>query len=80
MCQKLMLGLAFTATRFASPLSAQEHFDPKGKLPSQITISLLNQLRGELPFEDRRDCDDASRGFIAAPEYKQIMADAGNVA
>ena len=57
-----------------------KHFDPKGKLPSEFTIELQNGLRKSLPFEDKRDFEEAKKGFIAAPEYKQIMADAGHVA
>ncbi|MDH6242206.1 alkyl sulfatase BDS1-like metallo-beta-lactamase superfamily hydrolase [Polynucleobacter sphagniphilus] len=57
-----------------------KHFDPKGNSPSQFTIELQNGLRKTLPFEDKRDFEEAQRGFIAAPAYKQIMADAGNVA
>ena len=30
-------------------------------------------------FEDQRDFEEAQRGFLAAPEYKQIMAAAGDV-
>jgi alkyl sulfatase BDS1-like metallo-beta-lactamase superfamily hydrolase len=56
------------------------HFHPKGKPPSTFTIELQEGLRATLPFEDRRDFDEARRGFIAAPPYKQIMAEAGNVA
>jgi alkyl sulfatase BDS1-like metallo-beta-lactamase superfamily hydrolase len=37
-------------------------------------------LRQTLPFEDKRDFEEAQKGFIAAPPYKQIMAEAGNVA
>ncbi|MCZ6917289.1 MAG: MBL fold metallo-hydrolase [Gemmatimonadetes bacterium] len=33
-----------------------------------------------LPFADVRDFEEAARGFIAAPSYTQIMADAGHVA
>ncbi len=57
-----------------------KHFDPKGKLPSKYTIEIQNRLRENLPFEDERDFAEASKGFIAAPDYKQIMAEAGNVA
>ena len=57
-----------------------KHFDPKGKLPSEFTIELQNGLRKSLPFEDKRDFEEAKKGFIAAPEYKQIMAEAGHVA
>jgi alkyl sulfatase BDS1-like metallo-beta-lactamase superfamily hydrolase len=57
-----------------------KHFDPKGKMPSKFTIELQNGLRKSLPFEDKRDFEEAKKGFIAAPPYKQIMAEAGNVA
>ncbi|WP_394229667.1 alkyl/aryl-sulfatase [Shewanella colwelliana] len=57
-----------------------KHFDSKGKAPSQFTIDSQNSLRQSLPFDDKRDFEEAQRGFIAAPEYKQIMAEAGNVA
>lgn len=57
-----------------------KHFDAKGKAPSKYTVELQNGLRKSLPFEDKRDFEEAKRGFIAAPKYKQIMADAGNVA
>lgn len=56
------------------------HFDPKGKLPSAQTIEIIERLRESRPFEDERDFEEAKRGFIAAPDYKQIMAEAGHVA
>ena len=57
-----------------------KHFDEKGKLPSKYTIDVQEGLRKSLPFDDKRDFEEAKRGFIAAPDYKQIMAEAGNVA
>ncbi|MBU3547483.1 alkyl/aryl-sulfatase [Polynucleobacter sp. MWH-Jannik1A5] len=57
-----------------------KHFDVKGKMPSSYTVELQNGLRKTLPFEDKRDFEESKRGFIAAPTYKTIMADAGNVA
>jgi alkyl sulfatase BDS1-like metallo-beta-lactamase superfamily hydrolase len=57
-----------------------KHFHPKGKMPSKFTIELQNGLRKTLPFEDKRDFEEAKKGFIAAPQYKQIMGEAGNVA
>ena len=57
-----------------------KHFSPKGKMPSKFTVELQNGLRKTLPFEDKRDFEENKKGFIAAPEYKQIIADAGNVA
>ena len=57
-----------------------KHFHPQGKMPSKFTIELRNGLKATLPFEDERDFEEAKKGFIAAPPYKQIMADAGHVA
>ena len=57
-----------------------KHFDAKGKMPSKFTIELQNGLRKSLPFDDKRDFEEAKKGFIAAPDYKQIMAEAGHVA
>ncbi len=56
------------------------HFHPQGKMPSEHTRQLQQVQRDTLPFSDQRDFDEAKRGFIAAPPYKQIMADAGHVA
>jgi alkyl sulfatase BDS1-like metallo-beta-lactamase superfamily hydrolase len=60
--------------------SAAQHFDPLGKPPSKFTIELRNGQKVELPFADKRDFDEAKRGFIAEPPYTKIMADAGHVA
>ncbi len=57
-----------------------KHFHPKGKLPSTFTVALQNGQRETLPFDDKRDFEEARRGFIAAPDYKQIKAEAGHVA
>ncbi len=57
-----------------------KHFDPKGKMPSKYTLEMQNGFRKSLPFQDKRDFEEAKKGFIAAPSYKQIMAEAGNVA
>ena len=57
-----------------------EHFHPKGKQPSTFTLELRNGLKATLPFDDKRDFDEAKKGFIAEPAYKQIKADAGHVA
>ncbi|MCU0232756.1 MAG: MBL fold metallo-hydrolase [Thermoanaerobaculales bacterium] len=64
----------------AASVAAQEHFDPQGKAPSKFTIELRDGLKATLPFEDQRDFEEATKGFIAEPPYTQIMADAGNVA
>jgi alkyl sulfatase BDS1-like metallo-beta-lactamase superfamily hydrolase len=57
-----------------------KHFDPKGKMPSEYTIKLREMRKSALPLADKRDFEEAKKGFIAAPPYKQVMAEAGNVA
>ena len=77
----LMLALCLSGTTAISRAAdAIGHFDPKGKPPSTFTLELRNGLKAELPFDDKRDFDEAKKGFIAEPPYKQIMADAGHVA
>ena len=63
-----------------APTAQVKHFDSKGSLPSKFTIELRKGVSATLPFEDKRDFDEAKKGFIAEPPYKKIMADAGNVA
>ncbi|WP_299014229.1 alkyl sulfatase dimerization domain-containing protein [uncultured Photobacterium sp.] len=57
-----------------------KHFDSKGKLPSEYTVKIQQAWRKSLPFSDKRDFDEAQKGFIAAPDFKQIKSEAGNVA
>ena len=57
-----------------------EHFHPLGKQASDATAQAQREARASLPFDDTRDFDEVRRGFIAAPDYGQIMAEAGNVA
>ncbi len=57
-----------------------QHFDPKGKLPSEHTIKIMQELRKSLPFADERDFDEAARGFISQPEVLQIEAEKGGLA
>jgi len=75
---------AYGAGGATPPLAAAAqptgHFHPKGKLPSRYTIEQQQALRASLPFDDQRDFEESRRGFIAAPPYRQIMAEAGNVA
>lgn len=63
-----------------SPAQQPQHFSPKGKMPSQYTVEAQQQQRQLLPFADRRDFDEAERGFIAAPPFRKIMNDKGDVA
>jgi alkyl sulfatase BDS1-like metallo-beta-lactamase superfamily hydrolase len=56
------------------------HFHPSGKMPSKFTLEIREGLKATLPFDDARDFEENRRGFIAAPEFRTIMADAGHVA
>ena len=64
----------------AQAQAQEQHFHPKGKPPSTFTIELQQRLRDTLPLKDQRDFEEAKKGFIAAPTYKQIKAEAGHVA
>ena len=59
---------------------ANQHFHPKGKPPSEHTLAVRAQNAANLLFQDERDFEEQARGFIAAPPYMKIMADAGHVA
>lgn len=55
-------------------------FTPESKPASVHTKRIIEDLRASLPFTDARDFDEQQRGFLVAPDYKEIMADAGHVA
>ncbi|MDQ1309165.1 MAG: linear primary-alkylsulfatase, partial [Pseudomonadota bacterium] len=78
----LALLSVFVASAGSRTLAADDvqHFHPKGKVPSTFTLELRNGLKATLPFADKRDFDEAKKGFIAEPPFKKIMADAGHVA
>jgi alkyl sulfatase BDS1-like metallo-beta-lactamase superfamily hydrolase len=59
---------------------AYEHFHELGRAPSAATVAAQAAAREMLPFDDERDVEEARRGFLAAPAYRQIMASAGHVA
>ncbi len=56
------------------------HFHPDGKPASQFTKAFQASQNETLSFHDRRDFEEHQRGFIARPEFDQIMADSGTVA
>lgn len=77
----LLAAMLISQTPIASSAAdSSTHFDPKGKMPSTYTIELQTGLRASLPFDDKRDAEEAKKGFIAAPTYKQIKAEDGHVA
>ena len=45
--------------------SPDKHFDPQGKPPSEYTLEIIREARETMPFEDSRDYDEATKGFIA---------------
>ena len=72
---------AAAAPAEAPPMGeAVGHYHPKGKAPSSHTKAVLDEARRTLPFSDQRDFEEQTKGFIASPDSKKIMADAGNVA
>jgi alkyl sulfatase BDS1-like metallo-beta-lactamase superfamily hydrolase len=65
----------------AAPAAAQtvspEPLTADRKMPSAATIKLRNDLRGSLPFADKKDLEEAQRGFLGKPDRTQIMTDDG---
>ena len=79
----LVLALAVFTTMACSPTNSQsdnQHYHPKGKMPSKYTEAVFDNARASLPFSDTRDFEEANKGFIAAPDSMQIQAKAGHVA
>jgi alkyl sulfatase BDS1-like metallo-beta-lactamase superfamily hydrolase len=60
--------------------SPDEHFHPKGKPPSEHTLEVIRKARETMPFADRRDFEEAEKGFIAPLNSMVIGADAGHTA
>jgi alkyl sulfatase BDS1-like metallo-beta-lactamase superfamily hydrolase len=48
-------------------------------MPSQYTIEAQQQERKILTLANHQDFEEAKRGFIAAPPYRKIMNDKGDV-
>ncbi|MDX0598853.1 MBL fold metallo-hydrolase [Sinorhizobium medicae] len=77
----IVIGAVFAGGLGGTAVAQEpQHFSPKGKMPSQYTIEAQQQQRQLLPFADKRDFEEAKRGFIAAPPFRQIMNDKGDVA
>jgi alkyl sulfatase BDS1-like metallo-beta-lactamase superfamily hydrolase len=60
--------------------SIDKHFDSQGKPPSEHTLKIIREARKSFPFDDTRDYDEASKGFIAPLNEMVIPADAGGTA
>lgn len=83
----ILIGSQFSCTSSessqtseSSKLKSGNHFDKKGLDPSSFTIAKWEELKSTMPFDDKRDFEEAKKGFLAEPSYRQIMADAGTVA
>ncbi len=69
--------LAFSVRAFSE---TELRFTADSKPASVHTKRIIEGLRTSLPFSDERDFEEQQRGFLAAPAYREIMADAGHVA
>ena len=76
-----LASLAVFLFVLASPCAADipPSADASVKPPSSHTIALQQAARKTLPFDDRRDFDEHRRGLIAAPPYRRITDDAGEL-
>lgn len=72
------MSLVFAASALAG--AADQHFHPKGHLPSKYTVEAQKHQGQTLPLTDKKDFEEAKKGFIAAPDYKVIQNDKGGVA
>lgn len=61
-------------------MAEHAHFHPDGKPASRFTKDFQAGQKDLLPFHDQRDFDEQKKGFLARPDYDQIMADSGSVA
>ena len=74
----LLLLILLTTIASTAMTQAQDHFNPKGSDASAATAQLQQALRQSLPFEDQRDFEEATRGFIAEPASRRIVGANGN--
>ena len=65
----------------AAPAAADPnlHFDPLGKPPSEHSLKAIKKDSADLPFDDKRDFDEAKKGFIAEPDSWKVLGPEGNV-
>jgi alkyl sulfatase BDS1-like metallo-beta-lactamase superfamily hydrolase len=61
-----------------APPAQVKHFDPNGHLPSTFTLELRKGIAATLPFADKRDFEEAKKGFIAEPPYTKILVEMSN--
>jgi len=71
----LFLPLVFAACT-QDPVPTQ---DAQDNAPSNHTVEKQSDLREKLPFDDRRDFEEQSRGLVAEPDFRRITDGSGNV-
>jgi hypothetical protein len=72
-CTTVILAMASSACTQESDSDRVGDANP----PSRHTIAHQEALRDRLPFDDQRDFEEQSRGFIAAPSYRRIDDESG---
>ena len=71
----LILPFVFAACT-QDPVPTQSAQD---NAPSSHTARKQSDLRENLPFDDRRDFEEQSRGLVAEPDFRRITDGSGNV-
>ena len=80
LCSGSLLAAAAGGSTLPQAESPDKHFDPLGKPPSKHTLEIIKEARKSFPFDDTRDFDEATKGFIAPLANMVIPADAGGTA
>lgn len=73
----LLLALLFSACQNGGQRSIPDNLlTPNVKGPTDKTVEAIDAVLNELPFPDREDFDNATRGFIATLPYDTIKDEA----
>jgi alkyl sulfatase BDS1-like metallo-beta-lactamase superfamily hydrolase len=76
---QLGCGIFLLSLAIASAADTHSAGASPEKPPSSYTVAQQKALRESLPFDDRRDFEEHRRGFIAAPPYRRIEDNAGEL-
>lgn len=71
----VILVLATGGCSKQAPMASSGDINP----PSDHTIAQQKALRKSLPFDDQRDFEEHTRGFVATPAYRRISDESGKV-
>jgi alkyl sulfatase BDS1-like metallo-beta-lactamase superfamily hydrolase len=84
-CSAVLMAMTVCAAVAVSTVAAGQTAETLPELTAEVKAASVHtrerqeQLRKNLPFSDERDFAEQSKGFIAAPESKEIVADDGHV-